>query len=55
MRRKQHKKNTTNSNQDNISLLKSNNPTTVSPKKKSNIAEAQDKDFKIVIINILGY
>lgn len=38
--------------QDNMSSLESRNPTTTGPK-YSNTAEAQDKDFKTAIMNII--
>ena len=44
MPRCQHK-NTINNSQDNMSPLEPSNPTTAGPE-YSNIAEAQDKDFK---------
>lgn len=37
--------------QDNMPPLEPSNPTTVSPE-KCNVAETQDKDFKIVIMNM---
>lgn len=46
--RHQHK-NTSKNSQENISPPEPNNPTTVGPE-KCNIAKAQDKDFKILVI-----
>lgn len=43
---------TISSNQDSISLLEPSNPTKLSPKKCS-LTEAQDKDFKIAVINMI--